>query len=159
MNSIIEEQYELFQLYQALREQLMELLGNEDLAYTPGGANPSLGELCREMGQVQESYVKSFREFHHDWAYEEVDTALERSTARLKEWYTRLDRNLEAAVSALTEEEIQNRTIDRGGGFTVSPSVQLEIYKEALLIFYGKVSVYLKAKDKELPKQWRLWIT
>jgi hypothetical protein len=34
----------------------------------------------------------------------------------------------------------------------------LEIYKEALLIFYGKTSVYLKATGKELPEQWLAWI-
>jgi IS605 OrfB family transposase len=31
-------------------------------------------------------------------------------------------------------------------------------YKEALLIFYGKVSMYLKAIGKILPEQWQEWI-
>jgi hypothetical protein len=35
--------------------------------------------------------------------------------------------------------------IDRGGDFKLSPQGQLDAYKEALLIFYGKVDVYLKA--------------
>jgi hypothetical protein len=32
------------------------------------------------------------------------------------------------------------------------------VFKEALLIFYGKSRVYLKALGKEMPKQWRSWI-
>ncbi|MFP4346453.1 MAG: hypothetical protein ACLFU8_17340 [Anaerolineales bacterium] len=38
------------------------------------------------------------------------------------------------------------------------PHVQLEIYKEALLIFYGKVSVYLKALGKVPSEHWQAWI-
>ena len=51
-----------------------------------------------------------------------------------------------------------NRKIDRGGGFIISPAIQLEIYKEALLIFYGKADVYLKAMGKPRPEQWTVWI-
>jgi hypothetical protein len=32
------------------------------------------------------------------------------------------------------------------------------IYREALLIFYGKASIYLKALGKTLPEQWQAWI-
>jgi hypothetical protein len=32
------------------------------------------------------------------------------------------------------------------------------IYQEALLIFYGKVSVYLKMLEKTPSEQWRHWI-
>jgi len=48
--------------------------------------------------------------------------------------------------------------IDRGGDFKLPPRIQLEVYKEALLIFYGKTDVYLKAMGKALPTQWREWI-
>ena len=48
--------------------------------------------------------------------------------------------------------------IDRGEDFKVPPRIQLEIYREALLIFYGKVMVYLKAMDKPRPDIWNAWI-
>jgi hypothetical protein len=32
------------------------------------------------------------------------------------------------------------------------------MYREALLIFYGNASVYLKALRKSLPPQWQAWI-
>ena len=48
--------------------------------------------------------------------------------------------------------------IDRGHNFLLRPNIQLEVYKEALHIFYGKTSVYLKAMGKERPQQWQDWI-
>jgi len=44
------------------------------------------------------------------------------------------------------------------GDFKLRPAIQLSIYNEALLIFYGKASVYLKAMGKTLPEQWEDWI-
>jgi hypothetical protein len=44
-------------------------------------------------------------------------------------------------------------------GFAVSPAIQLHTYREALFIFYGKVTVYLQALGKPLPPQWATWIS
>ena len=77
---------------------------------------------------------------------------------RLSEWFSGLDRDLGEAVEALTEDDVQTRLIDRGHNFKVKPFVQLEIYKEALLIFYGKSSVYLKAMGKSPSERWKHWI-
>jgi len=41
---------------QAMREQLMEILADDDLSFQPGGANRPLGELCRELGEVEYAY-------------------------------------------------------------------------------------------------------
>jgi hypothetical protein len=73
-------------------------------------------------------------------------------------WYEQLDRDLKATIEALSEDAIQNRKVDRGPDFKVSPLIHLTIYNEALLIFYGKVSVYLKMMGKTLPQQWQAWI-
>jgi hypothetical protein len=77
---------------------------------------------------------------------------------RLAAWFEALDRELRATLASLSEEEIQNRVIDRGGEFIIPPTVQFHIYREALLIFYGKASVYLKGLEKTLPEQWQSWI-
>jgi len=42
--------------------------------------------------------------------------------------------------------------------FSPLPKEQLDTYREALLIFYGKVSVYLKSMGKTRSKEWRDWI-
>jgi hypothetical protein len=158
MNSIMKEQGPILEQTQALRNQLMEILTNEDLGYSPGGANPTLGALCREMGEVQHAYIESFKTFRQDFSYRQGEPELERSVERLAAWFQALDRDLKVALEALSEDDIQNRVIDRGGGFVLPPLIQLHIYREALLIFYGKISVYLKALGKTLPEQWQAWI-
>jgi hypothetical protein len=144
--------------YTALRDQLMGLLDDEDLEFSPGGENPSLGDLCLEMGEVEHASVESFKTFRQDFSYRRDEPGLARSVERLSAWFEELDHDLRAAVEALSEEDVQNKTIDRGEGFVVPPGVQLHIYREALLIFFGKASVYLKAMSKPRPQQWQDWI-
>ena len=158
MNSIISEAYPLFELYQALRNQLMEILEDEDLSFRPGGNNLALGELCRQIGEIEKSYIDSFKTFEQNFSYRNQEAGLQDSVAQLTIWFEALDKELKKTIEALSEETIQNRIIDRGGGFTVLPPIQLEIYKEALLIFYGKTNVYLKMMGKSLPEQWQDWI-
>ena len=70
MNSIIQEYYPIFQMYQSLREQLMDSLTDEDLAYSPGGDNMTLG-FRRDIMQVEE-YADGFAT---EYGYEfDIDT-------------------------------------------------------------------------------------
>ncbi len=158
MNSIITGYYPTFEMYQALRDQLMEILTDADLAYTPGGANPPLGALCRELGEVEYAYIQSFKTFTLDFSYRNPEPGLETSVARLSAWYAELDRELKATIEGLSEEDLQQRVVDRGGGFTLPPQINLSVYNEALLIFYGKVVVYLRASGKTVPQQWADWL-
>lgn len=158
MNSIMREQGEILEQTQALRNQLVEILTDDDLGYSPGGENLTLGGLCREMGEVQQAYISSFQTFEQNFDFRAGDPQLERSVEQLRDWFQVLDRELKAALESLSEEDIQNRLIDRGGGFVLPPILQLHIYREALLIFYGKASVYLKALGKTRPEQWQTWI-
>jgi hypothetical protein len=80
----------------------------------------------------------------------------EESVAALQEWYEEMDKELKTAVSSLTDDQITNGIIQRG--FEVRPNIQLDIYKEALLIFYGKTSIYLRALGKPLSGRWPAWI-
>ena len=158
MNRIMESYYPIFEMYQALRGQLMESLEDEDLTYSPGGENPSLGMLCKEIGEVERAYIDSFKTFEMDFSYRNPEPGLVDSVAKLQAWYAALDEELRATVAALSDEALEERRIDRGPNFSVPPHVQMEIYKEALLIFYGKVSVYLKAMGKARSEQWQAWI-
>ena len=148
--------------YQGLRNQLTELLTDRDLEFGPGGATASLGELCRDIGEIEHAYTESFRTFRLDFTYRHPDPQVEHSVDALSSWYARLDRELIEALDGLSDNEIATRRIVRTDfdidDFSPLPPVQLDIYREALLIFYGKVSVYLKAMGKPLPEQWRAWI-
>lgn len=158
MNSMMQEQGPILEQTQALRYQLMEILNDKDLGYSPGGDNPTLGGLCREMAEVEQSYIISFQTFQQSFDYHIEDAGLEGSVEQLATRFQAMDHELKAALSTLSEEDVQKRLVDRGGGFVVPVLVQLHIYREALLIFYGKASVYLKALHKTLPEQWQAWI-
>lgn len=155
MNSIASTQFYLLHETNALRDQMMALLTDADLAFQLPG-NPSLGELIKEMGDVEQSYIDSFKTFKQDFGYRRDEPGLATSVEKLGVWFRQLDADLEAAISALSEEDIQGKKIERG--WEVPLTVQFHIYREGLLIFYGKASVYLKALQKPLTDQWRTWI-
>src|SRR5258706_12994074 len=102
-----------FPEYQILREQLMEILSDEDLHLRLGGETASLGALCREIGEIEHAYVESFRTFRQDFSYRNPDPQLEHSVAALNAWFAELDRELMACVEALSEDEIASRRIIR----------------------------------------------
>jgi uncharacterized damage-inducible protein DinB len=159
MNSIMTGYFiPTFQLYQAIRPALMETLTDDDLGYSPGGANPSLGVLCREIGEVERAYIDSFKTFTLDFSYRNTTPGLENSVAQLVAWYAELDAELKVTIEDLSEEEISSRLVDRGGDFKLPLQIQLNVYQEALLIFYGKAIVYLRALGKTPPQQMQDWI-
>jgi hypothetical protein len=150
-----------FKEYQALRGELLEVLTDIDLAYRVGGSSASLGALCREIGEIEHGYVQSFKTFRLAFDYHH-DPQVVSSVAALSSWFAELDRDLMAAIEGLSEEDIANRHIGRSDfdvdDFSPLSGVQLDIYREALLIFYAKVSVYLRAMGRSLPGHWQEWI-
>jgi len=111
----------------------------------------TLGALCREMGEIEDSYVQSLKTFQQDWSYHNMEADLESSVARLKAWFQTLDDELKATISAFSDEDLK-KTVDRGG-YMMPVELQLDVYLQALLIFFGKATVYLKAMNKPLPQQ------
>jgi hypothetical protein len=155
MNSIIENELPGNQI---LRDDLMTMLSDDDLAYKLPGDNPTLGELCVELGQTQQIYSHSFRTLELDWGYRGSMPEVPNSVASIKAWYETLDAELHEALSGLTEEGIHNREIDRGYGFIASPHIQFEVYREAVLVFYAKAVVYLRALQKPISEEWKRWV-
>ena len=155
MNSFVQQHGAVYHETQIMREQLMDILSDADLAFSPGGGNPTLGELCKEMGEVEYAYIESFKQFKMDWSYRNPEAGLAGSVSQLKAWYAQLDGQLKTVMEGLSEEDL-TKTIDRG--WPVGAGTQLHIYREALLIFYAKVAVYLKAMGKVMPQQWQWWI-
>ena len=140
----------------------MEGLDDADLDVRLGGQTETIGALCHEIGEIEHTYVDSLRTFKQDFGYRNPDPRLEHSVQALRAWYTSLDRDLMAAIEALSEDDIEHRHIVRSdfdeAFFAPLPRQQLDIYREALLIFYGKVSVYLKALGRSRTETWRDWI-
>lgn len=157
MNSLLESEFPLHAT-QSLRYDLLQRLTDSDLAYKLPGDNPTLGELCRESGEIEYSYIQSFKTGKLDWSYRNPEPAIVTSVSRLQAWYTTLDNEFEAVIRAFSEDDLHHQQIDRGHGFTPSRYVQFQIYREALLIFYAKAIVYLRALQKPISDQWRVAI-
>ena len=58
---------------------------------------------------------------------------------------------MKATISDLSDEDT-TKTIDRGG-FAMPIELQLDAYLQALLIFLGKATTYLKTMNRPLPTQ------
>ena len=157
MNAQIQQFWELNRMYTPLRDQLMDELSDDDLSFSPGGGNPTLGELCRELGETEYAYVQSFKTYKADFSYRSNDDSYLNSVSRLQAWYAQLDEALEAVLETVSDEDVATKQIERDG-FSIPIHISLDVFREALLIFYGKVSVYAKAMDKPLTQQWKDWI-
>ena len=164
VNSLVREHMPAtyFDEYQGLRVELLDVLSDGDLETTLGGTTETLGWICREIGEIEHAYAASFRTFRQTFDYRHADPTVEHSVSALRTWYAELDRDLMTAVESLTEDDIGSRRIVRDDFeaefFSPLPAVQLDTYREALLLFYGKASVYLRALGRPLPGHWPDWI-
>jgi uncharacterized damage-inducible protein DinB len=151
MNRYMQEKWPWIEGTHGMRSQLLDTLSDADLAFSPGGQNMTLGMLLREIGEIEYSYIQSLRTFKQDWSYHNTEVGLESSLTQLKAWYQTLDDEMKATVSALSDEDL-TKSVDRGG-FSMPVELQLDVYLQALLIFFGRATVYLKAMNRSLPKQ------
>jgi hypothetical protein len=121
-----------------------------------------VGGVCRQMGEVQHAHVWSFRTFRMNYEYRQVDPRMETSVDALRNWSSKLDRDLLAVLDAPTDEDITDRRIIRSDFDPTydspRPTGQLNNDREALLIFHGKVSIHLQALAKTFPPHWQTWI-
>lgn len=150
MNRYMTEKWSWIEGTHGMRSQLLDTLTDADLAFNPGGQNMTLGALFRQSGEVEYSYIQSLKTFQQDWSYHNEESGLESSVVRLKAWFEELDAEMKATVAAFSDEDL-TKTIDRGG-FAMPVDLQLDVYLQALLIFLGKATIYLKAMSKPLPQ-------
>lgn len=129
--------------------KLLDTLNDADLKFNPGGQNMTLGALFREMGEVEYSYTQSLKNLTQDFAYRNTTAGLDGSVAQLKAWFTQLNDDMKNTVSAMSDDDMK-KEIDRGGGFKIPVTVQMDIYLQALLIFFGKASIFLRAMNRSL---------
>jgi hypothetical protein len=155
MNNLFDEE---IRGHHSMRDHLLTVIADADLAYKLPGRNPTLGELLVEMGDVQGVYTNSFETFSLDWAHRELPPPAPITKASLTAWFAAQDEAMHRALGRFTDEELQIDRIDRGRGFVASPFVQHQIYREAVYIFYGKLSVYLKALERDAGEDWAAWV-
>jgi hypothetical protein len=147
----------LMDMTTAMRISMMDDLTDADLAVRISG-NPSLGELCREMGNTERDYLNSYKTGTHIEGSQRDDSPeMAASVEKLKAWYQALDDEFKATLKAIPDSEFEGKTIDRSG-HTMPATMHYHTYHEALLIFYAKCSVYLRMMGKPLSEQMVGWI-
>ncbi len=153
MNRYMDLKWSWIESSHGMRATLLASLSDADLAFSPGGRNMSLGSLFREMGDIEYAYVQSLKTFTQDWSYHNTEAGLAGSGAQLGAWFTSLDDEMKTIVAAFSDDDLA-KTIDRGG-FATPVDMQLDVYLQALLIFFGKATVYLHAMERDLPAGWK----
>lgn len=156
MNRYMQEKWSWVEGTHAQRIELLDSLSDADLVFNAGGTNMTLGALCRELGEIEHSYIESLKTFKQDWSYRNTEAGLDGSVARLKAWYQKLDEEMKAVLSAFSDDDLQT-TIDRSG-FAAPVEMQMDIYLQALLIFAGKASIFIRAMNRPLPGSMQDWI-
>ncbi|MDA1330132.1 MAG: hypothetical protein DWG76_04180 [Chloroflexi bacterium] len=157
MNAAMEKQFALLKLYQPMRAEVMDALKDRDLGFKPENS-PSVADLCVQIGEWQQSYIDGFKTFSQDFDYRNNYPELRTSVEKLKSWYAELDAELEATLEGLSDEDVENKVIDRGG-WSASPEWSLRIFQECLIIFYSKMWVYFNLMGREQPEGLRKWIS
>ena len=157
MNRLLQEKWPWIEGTHGMRTQLIDILTDADLAFSPGGQNVTLGALIREMAETEYSYIQSLKTLKQDWSSSNTDADLATSLDRIKARYQALDDEMKATISAFSDEDVA-KTVDRGGGFSMPLDLQLDVYLQALLIFFGKATIYLRAMNKSYPVQIQEWI-
>ena len=148
MNRIMNEKWPWIEAAHGMRSQLLNILSDADLAFSPGGQTMTLGALCRQMGETEHAYIQSLKTLKQEWSYHHPEADVASHVAQLKAWFQTLDDEMQATITTFWDED-GNRTIDRGGPVTVE--FQLDVYLQAVLIFLGKATIYLRAMNKQLP--------
>ena len=150
MKRFIQERWPWLEEVRGMRSQLLDILSNADLAFSPGGQNMKLGALLRQMGDLEHAYIQSLKTSLQDWSYHNTEAGLESDITRLKAWFQALDDEMLDTMSAFSNEDLTRR-VDRGG-FNSTVEREIDHYGEAVLIFFGKATIYLKAMNKPVPE-------
>ncbi len=157
MNRYMENQWAWVEASHQMRDDILALLSDDDLAFVPGGSNVTTGALIKTLGEVQHAYGESLKTLKTDFGYRNTEAGLENSLAGLKAWFTTLDAEMKATLSAFSDEDLE-KVIERGSGYQMPLTTQMDVYIQALMIFFGKAMVYLRALNKPIPEQMAEWI-
>lgn len=149
MNRIMNEKWSWIEAAHGMRSQMFDILSDADLAFSPGGQTMTLGALCCQMGETEHSYIQSLKTLKQEWSYRHSEADVANHVARLKTWFQTLDDEMQTTITTW-EDEDGKKMIDRGGS-PVTMEFQLDVYLQAILIFLGKATIYLKAMSKPLP--------
>ncbi len=156
MNQIEREFFGLLDMTHKVRDLALKSIGSDDLAFSLPGC-PTIAELVMGMGDVEWAYIQSFKTFSLEFDAPAPGRDRVTSGEAAAEWLRDLDLQLKEAVAALSDGDLTGRQVERGG-WQMPALANFHIYREAVLIFFGKLDCYLRALDKETPDEWVTWV-
>lgn len=133
-----------------MRSGILDTLTDADLAFNPGGANVTFGQLFVALGEIEYSYISSLETFKQAWSYRNSNADVVTSVAAIKDWFRELDGRLEATASAFSDDDLRTH-VERSNGGSMPVDLQLHVYMQSVFIFLGKAVVYLRAMNRPLP--------
>lgn len=154
MISTAQAQIDFLRRFQPIRSEFLATLTDADMTYRLPGNNVSLGELLRETGEITQSYIQTYINGKQDFSWRYEDPTIINSIERLTIWLDHLDQDLIGTLSRLSDDDFQTRTFERGG-MTISLRHLFDVYQDAMLIQFAKLSIYAKALEKALPPMWQ----
>ena len=101
MNNLFDEE---IRGHHSMRDHLLTVVSDEDLAYELPGQNPSLGGLLVEMGDLQGVYTHSFETFTLDWKHRRLPPPASMTIAGLRAWFDAQDHAMKTALDRFTDE-------------------------------------------------------
>ncbi|MCI0714533.1 MAG: hypothetical protein L0154_30545 [Chloroflexi bacterium] len=158
MHESMEQRWSWIDGSHGMRTGLLDAVSDSDLAFSPGGQAMTLGELCKEMGEIEYAYVQSLKTLKTDFSYRHPDPDVCSSVENLKKWLEKLDGEMKTVLEDFSEDDLNNKLIGRGSGYEMPIATQLDVYLQALLIFFGKATIYLRVMEKPLPPAIADWI-
>ncbi|GGR25673.1 DinB family protein [Deinococcus ruber] len=150
MNRLMQQRTHMIDLTHSLRDDVFKAISGSDLEFSPGADAHTLRGLLLQQADIQAAYAQSFRTLH--LSFGEATPDQQQSAQELQEHFARLDAELLAALDALSDDDLKRPHDPRGlkaPGYTVETSFYT--YRESVLIFAARASVYLRALGREVP--------
>ena len=155
MNKLMTEMGQLLDMTHGVRDQALALVEEADMAFALEGS-PTLGDLIRQMGDVQVAYTGAFASRKIDWATSADGRDGVTSGADAAAWFAGLDQAFKDAVGAVADEDLAAMVERDGWSYPIT--AHFHTYREAVLIFFGKLDLYLRALGKTRPDEWAAWV-
>lgn len=155
MSKFMQEQWSTFEGTHKMRDEFLDSLSDADLAFNPGGLNMTFGALIREMGEVEHSYIESLKTLKQDLSWRNTEPGLDKSVAKLKAWFTALDAEMKSVVEGMSDDDFK-KSVERG--FPIPVEIQMQVYLQAVLIFFGKATIFLRTMNRPLSQKFQDWI-
>lgn len=158
MNQIEKDFFQLLDMGMDVLASVLTKISADDLELKPAGTELSMGELCRQMCDTAHAYTESFLSKDMDFELRAPERDGPSTGAEFATYLRQLETRMKEVIRSFSDDDLATVKIDREERWMVPPVLQFHIYREALLIFFGKLDVYVRMLNVERPVLWVRWV-